>query len=408
MNKTSFGANIMRLRRKKNITQCRLAEKLNVSDKTISKWETGGGYPEITILPMLAEVLGVSIDYLFKGEEKGIAIAGNIIVDIVNMIDKYPGKNMLANVLSTEYAVGGCVSNTIIDLARIDSELPLTAIGRVGNDENGRFIVSQMRNCGIDTSFVKTDNNAVTAATHVMTEVKTGERTFFHSGGANKSFDVEDVNFDELNCSMLHVGYILLLDELDKEDDEYGTRMARLLHKASEYGIKTSIDVVSEDGDRFREKVVPALSYCDYAFMNEIECCKVSGLSPRNANGALNINNIKRTMQSFLEMGVREKVIVHCPEAGFIADKSGEFITIPSLELPDGYIKGSVGAGDAFAAACLYGIYKKWDNKRILEFASAAAACNLSAADSVSGMCSAEEIDEMNKKYGRKNNVRSI
>lgn len=401
MNKTSFGVNITRLRRKKNITQSQLAQKINVSDKTISKWETGGGYPEITILPALAEVLGVSIDYLFTGEEKGIAIAGNIIVDIVNMIDHYPEKNMLANVLSTEIAVGGCVCNTIIDIARMDSEIPLTAIGRVGNDENGKLVVSQMRNCGIDVSFIKTDNSINTAATHVMTEVKSGERTFFHSAGANSRFCIEDIDFDELNCSMLHVGYILLLDEIDKEDSEYGTKMARLLDIASKRGIKTSIDVVSEDGDRFREKVVPALKYCDFAFMNEIECCKVSGLSPRKSDGTLDINNIKKTMLDFIEMGVREKVIVHCPEMGFLADKNGEFIIVPSLLLPEGYIKGSVGAGDAFAAACLYGIYKEWSNNKILEFASAAAACNLSAADSTSGMCSVNEIENVCKSYER-------
>ena len=65
---------------------------------------------------------------------------------------------------------------------------------------------------------------------------------------------------------------------------------------------------------------------------------------------------------------------------------AGEFTAVPSLKLPDGYIKGSVGAGDAFCAGVLYGLTKGMPEKEILEFASGAAACNLSEKDSVSGM----------------------
>lgn len=405
MNALSLGTTIAKLRKKNNLTQWQLAEKLHVSDKAVSKWENGAGYPEISLLPLLSEIFDVSIDYLFKGETRGITIAGNIIVDIVNMIDTFPEKNMLANILETEYAVGGCVPNTIIDIARIDPDIFLTAIGKVGNDENGRYVISQMKKYGIDVSRIKIDNNVTTAADNVMTEKNSGERTFFYSGGANRYFGIEDINIDELDCKIFHAGYILLLDALDENDDEYGTKMARLLHMISKKGIKTSIDVVSEESDRFREKIIPVLKHCDYAFMNEIESCRVTGLSPRNSDGSVNIENIKKTMLHFLELGVREKVIIHCSEAGFIVDRNGEFTIVPSLELPAGYIKGSVGAGDAFAAASLYGIYKEWDNKHILEFASAAAACNLAEADSISGMRSAKEIEKLSKMYKRKSTI---
>lgn len=402
MNTTTLGDTISKLRKKKNLTQNQLAQMLNVSDKAVSKWERGGGFPDIKVIPQLAEILGVSIDYLLKGKTKGIAIAGNIIVDMVNMIDKYPEKNMLVNIHESEYAVGGCVSNTIIDIAKIDSDIFLSAIGKVGNDENGKFVLSQMKKYGIDVSDIKVDDNELTATTFVMTEKSTGDRTFFYSGGANRTFGIDDIDIDKLDCKIFHAGYILLLDALDEEDAEYGTKMARLLHDVAEKGIKTSIDVVSEEGTRFRDKIIPALKQCDYAIMNEIESCAVTGLSPRNSDGSLNVENIKKTMMHFIELGVREKVIIHCVEAGFAASANGDFVMVPSLKLPDGYIKGSVGAGDAFAAASLYGLYKEWDDTRILEFASAAAACNLSAADSISGMKSAKEIEKMCQTYKRR------
>ena len=82
--------------------------------------------------------------------------------------------------------------------------------------------------------------------------------------------------------------------------------------------------------------------------------------------------------------------------------KTGSFTASPSLNIPKEAIKGSVGAGDAFCAGALYGIYNNFSDKEILDFASSAAACNLFAENSIDGMKSAEEIKNMAAKYGRK------
>ena len=65
----SIGKTIAELRKAKGWTQIELAEKLNVSDKAVSKWEGEGGFPEITQLPVLAKIFDVSIDYLMTGKE---------------------------------------------------------------------------------------------------------------------------------------------------------------------------------------------------------------------------------------------------------------------------------------------------------------------------------------------------
>ena len=62
------GTTIRNLREQKNLTQKQLAERLCVSDKTISKWETGRGLPDISILMELAAALGVSVPELLTGE----------------------------------------------------------------------------------------------------------------------------------------------------------------------------------------------------------------------------------------------------------------------------------------------------------------------------------------------------
>lgn len=67
MNQYVTGAVIKELREKKGLTQAELADRLFVSDKTVSKWENGKGYPDITLLEPVAQVFGVSVTELISG-----------------------------------------------------------------------------------------------------------------------------------------------------------------------------------------------------------------------------------------------------------------------------------------------------------------------------------------------------
>lgn len=395
----NIGATIKSLRKSKGLTQYELGAILNVSDKTVSKWESGQGYPEITQFPNLAKVFGVSIDYLFSGERKGIAVVGNIIIDLVKNLDCYPKQGMMAYVESIEKAVGGCVSNTAIDLAKIDSTLPVSAVSRVGNDENGRFVTSILKNHGIDISQISFSSTAPTSFSDVMS-VSGGERTFFHAKGANAELDPDDINLNALNCSILHAGYLLILEQFDKEDKEYGTRMARFLKSAQDEGIKTSIDIVSDTLGNYNKIVVPALKYCNYVIVNEIEATAVYKINPRKPNGDLDIEAVKKAMLNMKKDGVKDKVIVHAKEMGICLDvKNGAFTMVNSLKIPKELIKGSVGAGDAFCAGALYGLYNNYTDDETLLFAAAAAATSLFADNSTDGMKSKSDIEKIIKKY---------
>ena len=67
MNQYVTGAVIKELREKQHLTQAELAEKLNVSDKTVSKRETAKGYPDISLLEPIAKVFGISVTELISG-----------------------------------------------------------------------------------------------------------------------------------------------------------------------------------------------------------------------------------------------------------------------------------------------------------------------------------------------------
>lgn len=332
---------------------------------------------------------------------KGITIAGNILTDVVKDIDIYPKVGMLANVSSVSRAVGGCAPNTSINLAKMDDSIPISVLGRVGKDEYADYIISCLKAQNIDTSGITGSDTAPTSFSDVM-NLPTGERTFFYAKGANAEFSPKQINLDQLDCEILHIGYISLLDKFDEKEEEYGTVMARFLHDVQAKGILTSIDTVSDSSEAFPEKIIPCLKYCDYVIINEIECCSIWGLDPRNADDSINIDALRLAMEKTIQAGVRKKVVIHCKEAGFCLTKDGDFTSVGSLKIPTELIKGSVGAGDSFCAGTLCGIYHRLSDKETLEFASAAAACNLFSENSVDGMRSKDEIKKLMETFERK------
>ena len=69
MNSYITGTTIKQLRESRHLTQAELAEKIGVSSKTVSKWETGKGLPDISLLQPLAQALGISVIELMNGEQ---------------------------------------------------------------------------------------------------------------------------------------------------------------------------------------------------------------------------------------------------------------------------------------------------------------------------------------------------
>lgn len=323
---------------------------------------------------------------------KGICVAGNMVVDILYPTQGWPKQGQLVHIQDgISRATGGCLCNVIIDLAKLDPEMKLYALGRNGKDAEGDLIMEQLRAYpNIDTQNVICDG--ISAFTLVLADQISKERTFFTYLGANARFTEDDVEWDKLDCDLLHIGYILLLNALDQEDAEYGSKMARLLHHAQQRGIKTSIDVVSEASDRFNRLVVPALKYTDYCIINEIEASQTTGIPLRDENDALIRENIPKVLKRMKELGVSTWAVIHCPEGGFGLDENDNYIERESLHLPDGYIKGSVGAGDAFCAGVLCGAEKGEKLESAIELGIASAAASLSEANATDGMRSEAEV----------------
>ena len=185
----------------------------------------------------------------------------------------------------------------------------------------------------------------------------------------------QGLDFQKTKARIFHLACLLLLDALDEPDAKFGTKAARLLAAAQSAGLKTSVDVVSEDSDRFAKIVLPVLKHVDYCILNEIEAGKTTGFKIRQLDGRLDTVALRHAAGALLQSGVRELVVIHFPEGGFARTRKGDDVWQPSLKLPEKFVAGTAGAGDAFCAGVLLGLHEGWAlNKSLLTGVCAAAA----------------------------------
>lgn len=139
MNQYVTGAVIKELREKNHMTQAELAERLGVSDKAISKWETAKGYPDISLLEPLASVLGVSITEL---------ISGNAVSNV----------NVSANMLRSKFYVCPVCGNVIHSMGEAVIHchgILLTPCQAEETDENHMIFIERVE----DEYYVRIDHD---------------------------------------------------------------------------------------------------------------------------------------------------------------------------------------------------------------------------------------------------------
>ena len=199
-----------------------------------------------------------------------VVAAGSILVDKINEIGAYPKAGELTQIRARSRVPGGLVSNTGCDIRILDPGIPVAAFGAVGDDDDGRFAVAELKRRGLDTAGVVVKPTA-TSFTDVMS-VPGGERTFFTYPGASAEWGYDDFPFEKIEAGdLVLLGYFLLLAKVDAGDG------LRILKELKRIGAETAIDLVSENSDRY-SLVRECLPYVDNLIVNEIEAARLAGI----------------------------------------------------------------------------------------------------------------------------------
>lgn len=329
----------------------------------------------------------------------GIIAGGNWIVDYVKIIDLYPEEERLVNISNHQTSNGGAPYNVLKALVQLGANFPLEGIGKIGNDKNGSHLLEDCQKVNIDTSQIHVDKDLNTSFTDVMTVENTGKRTFFHFRGANAFLRENDFDFSKSKAKIFHLGYLLLLDYLDVVQKNGMTGSALVLKKAKSQGFMTSVDVVSEQSNRFNQIIPPSLPYVDVLFMNEFETQMLTHIQISKGR-EIDYNLAREAAYQIFQFGVLQWIVIHFSTGVIAFHRNGESVYQAGINIPKSLVKGTVGAGDAFAAGVLYGLHENMSMEKCLKIGVCVAASSVLSPTSTEGIMNLMDCEKLINTYG--------
>lgn len=260
--------------------------------------------------------------------------------------------------------VAGTAAGTSVDLAKLGADV--YAMGALGKDEPGNFIIDTMKRYGIHTENLVRKDGVQTSCT--MLPIRSnGERPALHVLGANAELSLEDINWDVIaDADYLHLGGTYLMRRLD------GPPTAEILKFAQEHGVITTHDMIALDRPDLLELIEPALPYMDYFMPGLEEARMICGLEDR-----------QDVIRFFLDRGARHTVFKMGGQGSSIAGPGMDEIRIPAYKMP---VVDSTGCGDAYCAGFIVGLSKGWDLETAGRFASAASGLVITGLGSDAGI----------------------
>ncbi len=297
-----------------------------------------------------------------------VVTLGVHILDVLGRhVERIPTGQNIDLIDEIRLTVAGTAAGTAVDLAKLGASV--SAMGAIGNDEPGNFIVDTMNRYGINTDALVRKSEVQTSCTMLPIRPN-GERPALHVLGANAELSLDDINWDVIeNASHLHFGGTYLLPKLD------GQPMAEVLKFAKEHNTITSVDILAVPHDDMLSVIAPSLPYIDYFMPGIEEAAMIAGLDESETDAIIRF---------FLDKGVKHAVFTMGGQGSVIAsDEMDAWIRIPAFNVP---VVDSTGCGDAYCAGFIVGLSKGWDLEQCGLFASAAAALVITGLGSDAGI----------------------
>jgi sugar/nucleoside kinase (ribokinase family) len=262
-------------------------------------------------------------------------------VDDLFVVPHYPRFNSKVRIQRCQRQGGGQVATAMVALARWG--LRTRYVGKVGDDERGRFSMEGIRAEGVDVSAVAVEPGASNQYAFIIVDAESGERTILWD--RDERLDYREGELDrEAVCS----GRILHVDGHDVAATVAALRWAR------EAGIPTVMDI-----DKVEDGTAAMIDLVDFLITSGEFPGRFTGIGePTRALSALN-----KAVGGFVAMTLgREGALAMTPDGP---------LHVPGFPVD---AVDTTGAGDVFHAGFIYGLLQGWELQRILQFANAVAA----------------------------------
>ncbi|MHB8897421.1 MAG: carbohydrate kinase family protein [Thermoguttaceae bacterium] len=290
--------------------------------------------------------------------------AGILFADVACApVERVPEAGELVPTERMQLSLGGCASNTALDLAKVGVQVGVS--GCVGDDPFGRFIVDALSVDGIDTSGIH-EVSGVGSAASLVINVRGQDRRFISTPAANTRFTVEHICEDWLSqARVMYVGGFFMMPLLETE------ALVEVFRKVRARGGKTVLDVVLYGDKNYWSRLEKILPETDFFMPNDDEGELITGLKDPVAQA-----------ERFCEAGAKNVVITCGSKGSYLIGEAGR---LKSGIYPMEFV-GGTGSGDAFDAGFIAGLLAGEDMPGCLRWGSSlGASCvrSITATESV-------------------------
>jgi sugar/nucleoside kinase (ribokinase family) len=264
-------------------------------------------------------------------------------------------------------AVSGAAGTASIAAAKMG--LKTLAVGGVGSDLMGDWVVQRLKHFGVDASCMQQQQGWKTSSSIVTTR-RDGSRPALHMRGATADFYVDDAMINQvIDSTVVHIGGVGLMHNMDQG------RSAEVMKRAKQNGCITTVDIFAGSKDDMKA-VGLVLPYTDY-FMPSVE----------EAQALTGLNDLADMAKVFFDLGVKACVFTLGGDGAYYHHTDGTVFKIPAFAID---VKCTCGCGDAFNAGFAVGLIKKFDAETTVRFAQATSALNATGLGSQAGVQSFE------------------
>lgn len=331
---------------------------------------------------------------------RGVLSAGTWCVDFNKSIVRWPEEDTSNEVFEIDRQGGGAGFNMALDLKRLDPALPVEAMGVVGDDDLGRFLVGECDAHRVAHGALLALRGGATMSVDAFTVRESGRRTHFYHQGVAAEMTPDHFDFTATQARILHLGLPGAHAAMDRPWRDEANGWVAVLRKARSVGLETNLELMTTSAARLAELARPCLPHLDTLIVNDFEIGALSHCETRCADGTTDVPAVRRAVDEALALGAMRWVVAHFPEGALVGGRDGTRLAMGSVTMPGSAIAGANGAGDAFAAGILYGLHEKWPMEKALRLAHASAAASMRAVSTTTGVAPVAECLGLAEKWG--------
>ncbi len=310
------------------------------------------------------------------GRFREYVAAGTWCLDHNKLVPQWPKEGTTTEIIDIASSGGGSACNFGIDLKRLDPQLSVSTIGRLGDDVDGRFLFALAQDNGLNVENLRMIAGEATPFTDAYTSRKNGNRTHIFQTGSNADMSPDDFDFTGKNGCFLHLGLAGAHATLDRANGQDASGWVTVLKKARAAGMTTNMEMMSITPDEIARLNKPCLPHLDLLIVNDTEVGALAAMT--TVEGAsTDLSACRTAAQTVMADGAMQVLVVHSPAHAFCLTRDGAWHEKPSVRVPSEAIVGANGAGDAFAAGFVCGLAHDVPLETSLAYGHAAAAVSL-------------------------------